>query len=165
MLRDLATGSPSSGVTILFFLVIIGVPVQYVASAMSKPPSTPRWARPKTTNSTQRRRDTNTGFVRDHGFPLRARVWFLGAGCPPVRIRAERYQAMAPRQQTMPQKVAQTDVRSYWWFEDAFYWGSGTYSAQDVLALVRQRKEQQRLQRAHIMLNAEQNAVGNRRKP
>lgn len=140
--------------------MVVGVILLGLASKMSTPPASLCWAKPKPTNSTQLRRDTNAGFVRDRGFLL-----FLGTGCPPVRIPAEQYQAMAGRQGAMPQKVAQTDLRSWWWFEDAFYWDSGGYSPQDVLALIRdrQRKEQQRLKRAHMMLNAEQNAVGNRR--
>jgi hypothetical protein len=148
-------------------IVIAAVILLGLASRISSPPATPAWAKPKPTNSTQLRRDTNAGFIRDRGFLFRPRVWFVGTGCPLVRVATEHYEAMAARQGAMPQKVAETDLRSYWWFEDTFFWDSGNYTPQDVLALIRdrQRKEQQRLQRAHMMLNADQNAAGPRRQP
>jgi hypothetical protein len=167
VLPDLASRSSSSSATTLLVVVVAVAILLGLASKMSSPPATPSWAKPKPTNSAQLRRDTNASFLRDRGFLFRPRVWFLGTGCPPAHISAEQHQAMASRQGVMPQKVAQSDLRSWWWFEDTFYWDSAGYSPQDVLALLRdrQRKEQQKLQRAHMMLNAEQNAVGNRRQP
>jgi hypothetical protein len=46
----------------------------------------------------------------------------------------------------------------WWWFEDTFYWESAAYAQRDVLALIRERerKARQRLDRAHMLLNAEE---------
>lgn len=63
--------------------------------------------------------------------------------------------------------------RTWWWFEGAFYWDSGHYSQADVFALIRdrQRRERNKLDRAHTLLKAEQaqplngNGTGGRRGP
>jgi hypothetical protein len=167
VLGHLASGSSSGGGSFVVVVIVVGGLLVWWAAASGKPPATPSWAKPKPTNSTQLRRDTNARFIQDHGFLFRKRVWFVGTGCPPVRLNADSYQDMASEQSTMPQHVVQGEFRSWWWFEDSIYWDSGNYSPLDVLALLRdrQRKEQQKLQRAHMMLNAEQNAVGNRRQP
>lgn len=167
VVHDIASGSASGGASTLLVVVVAAVLLLWWSAASSKPPPIPSWARPKPTNSTQLRRDTNAAFIRDRGFAFRPRVWFVGTGCPPARVRPEKYNAMASQQRSVPQKVSQTEQRSWWWFEDAFYWDSGNYAAQDVLALIRdrQRKDQQRLRRAHMMLNAEQASAGNRREP
>lgn len=46
-------------------------------------------------------------------------------------------------------------VPAWWWFEDSFYWESGSYSERDVMALIRdrQRRATQRLDEAHMLLN------------
>jgi hypothetical protein len=167
VIRDLASSSSSSGGSFLVVLLVVGGLLLWWAAASNKPPPTPPWAKPKPTNSTQLRRDTNAGFIHDRGFLFRPRVWFIGTGCPPSRLDLDQYRAMATQQQIRPQQLAQTEFRSWWWFGDAFYWDSERYTPEDVLALLRdrQRREQQKLERAHMMFNAEQTTMGNRRRP
>jgi hypothetical protein len=58
----------------------------------------------------------------------------------------------------------------WWWFEGEFYWDSGNYGERDVLALIkdRQRRAQQKLARAHMLLNIDEGTATRprgRRKP
>ena len=149
-------------------LLVLGAVIVGLSLALgSKAPDTPAWARSKAVNSVQIRRDANAKFVRGRGFLFRPRMWFMGTGCPPVRIPTEHFTRAAQSRHSVPVKIAAGQTRSWWWFEDAFFWESGGYSPQDVLALVRdrQRRDQQRLDRAHTMLNAEQVAPAKRRGP
>jgi hypothetical protein len=68
-------------------------------------------------------------------------------------------------QQERPVSVVRNGPRRWWWFEDAFYWETAGYSGGDVLALIRdrERKNKQRLARAHLLLNMEQQPSRRRR--
>jgi 5-methylcytosine-specific restriction endonuclease McrA len=54
--------------------------------------------------------------------------------------------------------VAKSGPRTWWWFEDSFYWESGGYQQRDVLALIRdrQRRATKHLDRARTLLNVEE---------
>ncbi len=53
-----------------------------------------------------------------------------------------------------PVPLMSGDGRSYWWFEDAFYWEDESLEAGDVLALVRdrERRQQRKLERARAAM-------------
>lgn len=63
-----------------------------------------------------------------------------------------------------PVEVAATEARTWWWFDDAFYWENGGYDPGDVHALIarRERRHAQELQRAHTLLEVDR-AGGPRR--
>lgn len=164
-MRHIAASSGSSGtsgVAVVVVVVIAAVAFGFWwLSAARRRPATPVWARPKATTSTQLRQDLNGTIVTDKGFLFRTRYWFMGTGCPPTQIPSDRYLDVRQQQFREPVQLASIPPRSWWMFEDSFYWESGGYSAHDMLALIRdrQRRDQQRLDRAHSMLNAEQNAT------
>lgn len=139
------------GVLVLMSLLSIG---------MTKPPPTPAFARPRSSASStpQLRKDTNAHFIPDRGFMFRRRWFFVGTGCPPVRVTADQMSSLTSAQRQVPTSVARNWPRTWWWFEDEFYWESGDYTSQDVLALIRdqQRRHKAKLDRAHRMLNMEQ---------
>ncbi|MGW3470591.1 HNH endonuclease [Saccharopolyspora sp. NPDC000995] len=127
-------------------------------------PKTPPFARPRGTSSTQLRPDANADFFHDRGFLFLRRWFFVGTGCPPTRIDRRRLDGMRVEQLNRPVRVASSGDRMWWWFEGSFYWESGGYSAQDVVALVRdrQRKEKARLDRAHLLLKTDVRSPGRR---
>jgi hypothetical protein len=142
------------GLGVVGFAVVAGLSL-----LTAGPPATPSFARrTPTSGSVQLRQDPNAQFLFDRGFLFRSRCWFVGTCCPPVRIENERYQQLAALQAQQPVSVAQSGPRTWWWFEDTFYWDSGGYGQRDVLALIRdrQRRAAQRLDRAHMLLNAEE---------
>jgi 5-methylcytosine-specific restriction endonuclease McrA len=67
-------------------------------------------------------------------------------------------------QQQRPVAVLDSDERTYWAFEQRLYWEDAGLSADDVLALVRerQRRAQRTLERAHAALAGE---TAQRREP
>ena len=84
-------------------------------------------------------RDEHAGFWRDgRGFMWGARVWFVGTGCPPLRLRPEthaRLRAWHDRDE-LPVFVARSGDRQWWWWRNAFYWESGDSEPEDVPALI-----------------------------
>jgi hypothetical protein len=136
------------------FLVFAGLSLTTMGA-----PATPSFARRAATASNpQLRQDANAHFLQDRGFLFRKRVWFTGTCCPPVRIDLPSYNHLAAAHQQHPMQVARSGARVWWWFEDAFYWESGSYAQRDVLALIRdrQRRATQRLDRARTLLNVEE---------
>jgi hypothetical protein len=125
----------------------------------TKTPRTPPFARRAASSSNpQLRHDSNARFFTDRGFLFRRRHWFVATCCPPVRVVTANYQSLSAAEQQRPVQVAQTGGRTWWWFEGDFYWDSGRYRERDVLALIRdrQRRETQRLDRAHMLLNVDE---------
>jgi HNH endonuclease len=142
------------GVGVFGFVAVAGLSVTAAGT-----PATPLFARrAPTSGSPQLRQDPNGQFLYDRGFLFRRRVWFVGTCCPPVRIEVARHDQLASAQRQAPVAVVQSVARVWWWFEDTFYWESGSYAARDVLALVRdrQRKATQRLDRARMLLNVDE---------
>jgi hypothetical protein len=151
-------------IVVIAFIVVAGLSLLSVAA-----PATPAFARrAATSSSVQLRQDPNAGFLLDRGFLFRRRFWFAGTCCPPVRVAAVQYRQLSAVQHHQPVPVARSGGRVWWWFEGEFYWESGRYRERDVLALIRdrQRRSAQRLDRAHMLLNAEEGRaprVGGRR--
>lgn len=127
-------------------------------------PRTPSFARPRGTSGEQLRPDGNAKFFYDRGFLFLRRWFFVGTGCPPVRIDRQRLAGMHAAQSTGPVRVAASGNRTWWWFEDGFYWESGGYSGEDVIALIRdkQRRDKAKLDRAHLRLNTERRTPSRR---
>ncbi|HEX9358764.1 MAG TPA: HNH endonuclease signature motif containing protein [Streptosporangiaceae bacterium] len=144
----------------LVIICVVGfVIVAALSLVVAKTPATPPFARRvPTSGNPQLRQDSNAGFLQDRGFLFRKRVWFVGTCCPPVRIDGPRYGQLAVAHRQQPVSVAQSGPRVWWWFEDSFYWESGSYSPRDVLALIRDRERRatQRLDRAHMLLNVDE---------
>jgi 5-methylcytosine-specific restriction endonuclease McrA len=76
------------------------------------------------------------------------------------------WQALDAAQCAMPTQLLNGDGRDYWWFESAFYWEDEQLTADDMLALIRDRERRQRrkLERAHSALSLDGEPV-RRREP
>lgn len=140
-------------------LASLGVGGAAVHSARNvAPPATPPFAkRPPASSGHNLRPDNNATLLYDRGFMYRRRWWFTGTCCPPIKIGNQYRDELLASQAEHPVEVATFGPRTWWMFEDQFYWSSGGYSALDVLALVRerQRAHQTKLDRAHNALRME----------
>src|SRR5947207_223321 len=121
-------------------------------------PAVPMWARRTRRNLGARmmREDLNAGFLSDRkGFLRETRWWFIGTGCPPVRIPTDRYEHLRQAQAERPVAVVFDDQRKWWWYQGQFYWENEGYEANDVLALTRERerRKERKLARAHTLLS------------
>ncbi|MGP4018015.1 HNH endonuclease [Saccharopolyspora sp. 5N708] len=154
-------GFVNSVLNLLQFAILVLIAVAGISVWQRRWPPTPPFARPRGTSSAQLRSDQNAKFFYDRGFLFLRRWFFVGTGCPPARINRQRLGEMRTEQADQPVRVASTAGRTWWWFENNFYWESGGYSASDVIALVRdrQRKDKAKLDRAHAQLD------GDRRSP
>jgi hypothetical protein len=95
---------------------------------VAKTSATPPFARrAPTSGNPQLRQDSNADFLQDRGFLFRRRIWFVGTCCPPVRIDSSHYSHLVAAQRQHPVSVARSGARVWWWFEDSFYWESGSY--------------------------------------
>lgn len=122
-------------------------------------PKPPPFARPRTTGSDSGlRKDNNATFLTDRGFLFRRRWFFTATGCPPTRVRRDIVDGIQSQQWREPVRITTFRARTWWLFEDNFYWEAAGYTAQDILALVRDRERRQRarLERAHTALRIEQ---------
>lgn len=144
----------------LIGLCVVGfLAAALLSIALTKTPRTPPFARRTApVSNPQLRHDPNARFFTDRGFLFRRRHWFVATCRPPVRVATATYQSLGAGQQSRPVLVARGGGRIWWWFEGAFYWESGRYRERDVLALIRdrQRREKQRLDRAHLLLNVDE---------
>jgi HNH endonuclease len=131
-------------------------------------PAVPPFARrsPSGSGSPQLRHDLNARVFHDRGFLFRKRSWFVATCCPPRKLDSSRLNRLSAEQHRRPVTIATNGPRRWWWFEGSFYWETAGYGERDVLALVRdrERKNKQRLDRAHTMLNAE-SSLRRRREP
>jgi 5-methylcytosine-specific restriction endonuclease McrA len=76
-------------------------------------------------------------------------------------LRRAEYDQLSHEQRTAAVPVLHTSSgRTYWWCLDRFYWEDDDLSAEDVLALVHERRARarRRLQRAHAALDADKSA-------
>lgn len=94
-----------------------------------------------------------------HGRWLRRRLVF-SAGRHVARrgLRPAEHQQLEREQRAAAVPVLETSAgRTYWWCLDRFYWEDDGLGADDVFALVHERRAraQRRLQRAHAALKAE----------
>ena len=130
------------------------------------PPADRRVVNPKPgSDRVQLRRDPNAAIVNDDKL-LGAvkRFYFPGTGCAPVLLDSDFLEVAAQRQRTTPVRMAVSGQRSWWWFENTFWWENGDYSSQGVMALIRQRQrqEQERLERAKRAINLDQQSIQRR---
>ncbi len=106
----------------------------------------------------QLRQDGNARVFADRGgILLRKRHWFVGSGTPPFEIPEGRWNELASAQLTEPQYLATWRDRTFWWYDDAFYWSTaGAYASDDIKALLyaRQRQSERELEHAHAVLAA-----------
>jgi HNH endonuclease len=117
----------------------------------------------------QLRQDNNADIVADRGgILLRRRRWFIASGTPPFEIPDSRYQRITEEQEHEPQFLATWRDRSFWWYDDAFYWTTAdAYTADDVKALLfkRQRDRERELEHAHAVLAASTSPAARKREP
>jgi hypothetical protein len=129
-------------------------------------PDTPSFARPrKGADASTLREDPNGSVLSDRGgYLFGRRHWFVGTGCPPLRLRSSFAAQASERQRTEPVQVAATETRTYWWFEDRFCWENQGLESRDVMALLRERDRRRRrgLDRAHLSLGVDD--AGERRR-
>lgn len=113
------------------------------------------------------REATNAAFV-SNGRWLRRRVVFTAGRHVAARgLRAAEHAALQHEQATTAVPVLQTSHgRTYWWCLNRFYWEDDGLTADDVFALVHERRSraQRKLERAHAALATEQDDPDARRR-
>lgn len=123
-------------------------------------PATPQFARERAASGSRQLRDDPNGRVwwDRGGFLFERRDWFVGTGCPPVRLPGAAARELAERQSHAPVLMATTEARRYWWYQNRFAWENQGLAARDVQALLheRERRRSRGLEHAHVMLNVEQ---------
>src|SRR3954464_3008137 len=100
--------------------------------------------------------------------PLGRRWRFVdGERSPSTRWSARQIKRLEDRQTSEPVAILQRGARVYWWFEDRFYWEDDALTAEDVLALIRdrERKTRRRLDAAHAALAHTAEPAPRRREP
>jgi 5-methylcytosine-specific restriction endonuclease McrA len=117
----------------------------------------------------QLRQDGNADIFTDRGgILLRRRRWFIASGTPPFEISESRWRGIADEQLEEPQFLATWRDRSFWWYDDAFYWTTaGAYTSEDIKALLftRQRNRERELDHAHAVLAASTSPAARKREP
>ena len=123
-------------------------------------PDAPRFTRGSAPSATRQfREDANAAIVADRNSFLFAKRWFfIGTGCPPVRLKPEFVAEARQRKEVEPVLVAYTPSRRYWCFQDRWVWENQGLESRDVLALLRERdrKQARNLERAHVLLDVEE---------
>lgn len=116
-------------------------------------PEVPLWAQ-RLPSSRALREDAKATFVRDlRGFLFSQRHWFLGSGCPPVRLPSAPGQLQASGDD-VPVRLAVRGEYSWWLHAGRAYVVGEPLSAEDVHALltVRDRLHSRRLEHAHAVV-------------
>lgn len=126
-------------------------------------PSAPRFSRaPSPSSSRQFREDANARIASDHlGFLFERRYFFVGTGCPPVRLKPDFVMHVAALSQFEPVLVARTAARRYWKYQDRCAWENQGLEPRDVMALMhdRERQHNRAMTRAHVLLDIEEGAA------
>ena len=102
----------------------------------------------------QLREDANADVFEDRGGILfRERLWFIATGTPPIRLDPGFYAMQLEDQHETPQRLTSCRDRTYWLYQDVFYWTNHDYGSKDVQALVfaRERRRQRQLEHAHAV--------------
>jgi len=110
-------------------------------------------------SSRQLREDGNARIHVDHlGFLFEKRYFFLGTGCPPVRLSSKSVDTLTALRQFEPVLVATTSARRYWMYQDRFAWENQGLEGRDVMAILhdKDRRADRDLKRAHVLLDVEQ---------
>lgn len=157
------TGDPSASVANFFItLVVIAGLVWFVARIWEHRtwPGTQPFAKARqySAQSRQLRADANARIFQDRGgFLFDRRYFFTATGLPPVRMSAEFARSTQRQAAILPAQVFRNGARTWWQFENGFWWENVGYQADDVLALLKDRERRQRreLERAHMLLKAE----------
>jgi hypothetical protein len=70
------------------------------------------------------------------------------------RITRNEFEAMHNEQQRVPVPVGRIGERTYWWFQNRFYWDNDDLAQQEIYALLitRQQRERQRIQIAQATI-------------
>lgn len=70
------------------------------------------------------------------------------------KIARDEFQAMHQGQQRVPVPVGRVGERTYWWFQDRFYWDNDNLAGEEVYALLvtRQQRERQRIQMTQALV-------------
>ncbi len=123
-------------------------------------PSSPRFSKAgPPASSRQLREDGNAKVLVDRlGFLFEKRFFFVGTGCPPVRLSPDFIQNLKTLRQHEPILVATTAARRYWMYHDRFAWENQGLQARDVMAILhdKDRRQDRDLKRAHVLLDVEQ---------
>jgi 5-methylcytosine-specific restriction endonuclease McrA len=98
----------------------------------------------------------NAGYIRQGAWFWKRYVFQAGKHRAERGIRPDEYvnAELVQRGDAVP--VLTTGARRYWWCMDRFYWEDDDLSAQDVYALVyeRRRRKQRQLERAHAIVSS-----------
>jgi HNH endonuclease len=116
----------------------------------------------------QLREDGNARVFSDRGgILLRKRRWFVASGTPPFEIPSMSWATFLALQPTGPQYLVAFNGRSYWWYQDTFYWTNADYDSDDVRALLfaRERQRGRELEHAHALLAAADSPTVRKREP
>lgn len=104
------------------------------------------------------REDGNARLWSDHGgFLFEKRYFFTATGLTPTPLLPALVANIHSQRHVQPVPVVYNAQRKWWAFGDAYFWENAGYTAQDLKALLRdrERRQDQELRRAHMMLNAE----------
>ena len=86
---------------------------------------------------------------------------------PPIRLDPVAHASQLNEQDDTPQRVAAYRDRTYWLYQDVFYWTNHDYRSKDVKALVftRERQGHRQLEHAHAVMAAENSPASRKRDP
>jgi len=105
------------------------------------------------------REATNAAFTLHGRWPRRRHVFSAGRHVAARGLRAAEHATLQDHQQQTAVPVLQTSTgRTYWWCLDRFFWTDDDLDADDVFALVHERRARarRRLDRAHAALTQAQ---------
>jgi hypothetical protein len=107
----------------------------------------------------------NARFARRRTLLGRRYLLHAGRDAGPISWGRRAFRAIQAEQELRPVALFDDEARAYWLFEQRVYWEDEQLTADDVLALVRQRRRraERRLERAHAELAGE--GVEPRRRP
>jgi hypothetical protein len=149
----------------LWVLVLLPImaAVVWVAAAIwegKTVPAAPRFSRAVPPSASRQLREDANGrvFTDRGGFLFARRCFFVGTGCPPVRLTSEFVADAVRRRDATPVLMAVCSERRFWWYRDVFWWENQGLEVRDVMALVhdRERRRDRELGRARVLLDVEQ---------
>lgn len=157
-----AAGAILLPVTFLVYLVFAAGLV-FLAARLWESKTQPRAqkftkSRSVSTQGRRLREDGNARLWSDHGgFLFEKRYFFTATGLAPTRLSPALAASIESQRHVQPVPVVYNSQRKWWAFGSAYFWDNAGYAAQDVMALLRdrERRQDQELRRAHMLLNAE----------
>jgi hypothetical protein len=109
----------------------------------------------------------NAAFTLHGRWPRRRLLFSAGRHVAARPLRPAEHQRLQAHQQRAAVPVLQTSTgRTYWWCLDRFYWEDDDLDADDVFALVHERRARarRRLERAHAALHHDDDAQREQRR-